>query len=200
MLWEYYRKTFKEILISQLSLLGRLIMPKSSKAKVEADEMKVLMELRKNSRQSLNELAEKCGFSRQKVWRIVNDLEKNQTIWGYSAVIDEEKLGQKQFFILIKKLATKPPDRQAEIALDKARREKLEKAEIFIEGSYYTHGSHDWILIVNAKNIIEITKLVESIRKDYHDFISEIQIIEIMFPVVKEGKENPKKTNLKEFF
>ena len=175
-------------------------MPKSSKAKVEADEMKVLMELRKNSRQSLNELAEKCGFSRQKVWRIVNDLEKNQTIWGYSAVIDEEKLGQKQFFILIKKLATKPPDRQAEIALDKARREKLEKAEIFIEGSYYTHGSHDWILIVNAKNIIEITKLVESIRKDYHDFISEIQIIEIMFPVVKEGKENPKKTNLKEFF
>ena len=85
-------------------------MPKSSKAKVEADEMKVLMELRKNSRQSLNELAEKCGFSRQKVWRIVNDLEKNQTIWGYSAVIDEEKLGQKQFFILIKKLATKPPD------------------------------------------------------------------------------------------
>ena len=131
---------------------------------------------------------------------IINDLEKNQTIWGYSAVIDEEKLGQKQFFILIKKLATKPPDRQAEIALDKARREKLEKAEIFIEGSYYTHGSHDWILIVNAKNIIEITKLVESIRKDYHDFISEIQIIEIMFPVVKEGKENPKKTNLKEFF
>ena len=175
-------------------------MPKSSKAKLEADEMKILMELRKNSRQSLNELAEKCGFSRQKVWRIINDLEKNKTIWGYSAVIDEEKLGLKQFFILLKKVGAKPGNIQVEIALDKDLKDKLESIGIFVDGSFYTHGSHDWIIIVTAKNIIEIKKLVESIRMDYHEYISDIQIIEIMFPVVKEGKENPKKTKLKEFF
>ena len=175
-------------------------MPKSSKAKVEADEMKILTELRKNSRQSLNEIAEKCGFSRQKVWRIINDLEENKTIWGYNAVIDEEKIGLKKFFILLKRIGAKPMEIQVEIALDKALKDKFEAIGIFIEGSYYTHGAHDWIIMVNAKNIIEIKKLVESIRMDYYEYISDIQIIEVLFSVVKEGKENPKKTNLREFF
>ena len=175
------------------------VMPKSSKEQIEADEIKILKELRKNSRISLNELAEKCGFSRQKVWRIVNDLEKNKTIWGYTTVINNEKLGLKQFYILIKKVGAKPRGVQVGIALDEALRENLEQREFFIEGSYYCHGPHDWIIIVNAKNIIEIKKMVESIRTNYHDFISDIQIIEIMFPILKEGIENPEKIKLKEF-
>jgi len=58
-------------------------MAKSSKKQIEIDERKVLAELQRNSRESADDIAKKCGFSRQKSWRIVNRLEENQTIWGY---------------------------------------------------------------------------------------------------------------------
>ena len=51
--------------------------------------------------QSINDIAEKCGFSRQKVWRVINNLEKNHTIGGYTAVVDEEKLDKKGYTMLI---------------------------------------------------------------------------------------------------
>jgi DNA-binding Lrp family transcriptional regulator len=42
-------------------------MPKSSVKQIEQDERKILDELRKNANKSVNDIAETCGFSRQKV-------------------------------------------------------------------------------------------------------------------------------------
>ena len=61
------------------------------------------MNLTKNANKSINDIAETCGFSRQKVWRVINNLEKNHTIWGYTAVVDEEKLDKKGYIMLIKR-------------------------------------------------------------------------------------------------
>ena len=66
-------------------------MAKNSIRQIEEDEKQILLELSKNANKSINEIAKTCGFSRQKVWRIIKNLEKNNTIWGYVAVIDEEK-------------------------------------------------------------------------------------------------------------
>jgi len=43
-------------------------MVKRSKESIEKDENKILHELLKDSRQSINDIAKKLGFSRQKVW------------------------------------------------------------------------------------------------------------------------------------
>ena len=56
-------------------------MPKSSKDQIDADEKKIIKELQKNSKESIDKIAKKCGFSRQKVWRVIKRLEKNKTIW-----------------------------------------------------------------------------------------------------------------------
>ena len=58
-------------------------------------------------RGKIDRIAIDCGFSRQKVWRIIKRLEENKTIWGYHTVIDYEKLGLKRYFVLIKR-APKP--------------------------------------------------------------------------------------------
>ena len=78
-------------------------MPKSSKDQIYADEKKVIRELQKNSKESIDTIAKNCGFSRQKVWRIIKRLEKNKTIWGYFAVVDYEKLNLKRYLMLIKR-------------------------------------------------------------------------------------------------
>ena len=69
-------------------------MPKSSKKQIDEDEKKVIAALQKNSKESIDKIAKKCGFSRQKVWRIIKRLENNQTIWGYHAVVDDEILSE----------------------------------------------------------------------------------------------------------
>jgi len=62
-----------------------------------------LFNLKKNANKSINDIAENCGFSRQKVWRLIHNLEKNNTIWGYVAVVNQEKLNKKSYIMLIKR-------------------------------------------------------------------------------------------------
>jgi len=78
-------------------------MPKKSMKQIEDDKNKVIQQLIKDSSQSPNEIAQKLGFSRQKVWRIIKNLEENHTIWGYHVVIDKEKLGLKSYIMFLKK-------------------------------------------------------------------------------------------------
>ena len=76
-------------------------MAKSSKKQIDQDEKKVIEQLQHNSNESIDKIAKQCGFSRQKVWRIIKRLESNKTIWGYTAVPDKEKQGVRHYFLLI---------------------------------------------------------------------------------------------------
>jgi len=58
-------------------------MPKSSKKQINEDEKKLLKVLQTSSGDNIENIAKKCGFSRQKVSRIKKRLEKDKTIWGY---------------------------------------------------------------------------------------------------------------------
>ena len=66
-------------------------MAKSSKKQIYEDELKVIVELQKNAKENIDIISKKCGYSRQKVWRIIKRLEEDKTIWGYTAVVKEEK-------------------------------------------------------------------------------------------------------------
>ena len=70
---------------------GDNLMTKTSKENIKKDEKRIIECIMKNSNESVNAIANRCGFSRQKVWRIINRLEKSHTIWGYTAVVDGEK-------------------------------------------------------------------------------------------------------------
>ena len=68
-------------------------MPKTTRKQIAEDEKKIIRELQKNSKENTDKIAKRCGFSRQKVSRVIKQLEKNKTIWGYHAVVDDNKLG-----------------------------------------------------------------------------------------------------------
>ena len=77
-------------------------MSKDDNIKLSKDEEKILEELIKDSRQTPYEIAQKLGFSRQKVWRTINRLEKNKTIWGYTTVVNQIRRGYNYYFALCK--------------------------------------------------------------------------------------------------
>lgn len=77
-------------------------MPRSSNKQIEEDEQKIIQQLIKDSRQSPYEIAEHCGFSRQKVWRNINRLEEENRVWGYTAVMDDDHTESNTYYALIK--------------------------------------------------------------------------------------------------
>ena len=174
-------------------------MVKKSKESIEEDENKILHELLGDSSQNINNIANKLGFSRQKVWRVIKRLEADDVIWGYTTVINEEKLGMKNFFALIKR-STHPLSEELTGKIIKRNIEHTaKKIGITIENSCYTHGIYDWLICFTAENVQQAKKFCEILNKTYLMYISDIQLLEGLFWIRKHGLLNPKKEKLKEF-
>jgi len=175
-------------------------MPKSSIKQIELDEKKILDELLKNANKSINDIAKTCKFSRQKVWRVIKNLEKNKTIWGYTVVLDHQKLAKERFVMLIKR-STKP---LSEKFLDQIISRDIEniakKRGINMINSVYVNGAYDWLISFTANNIKEAKNFVELLNRSYPEIISGIDLLNYMFPVEYDGIINPEAEKLKEFF
>lgn len=175
-------------------------MAKNSMKQIKEDENKILLELSNNSNKSINEIAKKCGFSRQKVWRIIKNLERNHTIWGYTTVVDKEKQDLVNYTILIKR---------TNIPIEKELTEKIIKREldhfaenigVYVECSHYTHGEYDWVVCFDAKNTKDAKRFCEALTKLFCNNIKEIHLLETLFTAKNNGITNPDINKLRNFF
>jgi len=175
-------------------------MAKNSVAQIQKDEQKIIKELLKNANKSINEVAKTCNFSRQKVWRIIKTLEKNNTIWGYTAVVDEEKLEKKGYVILIKR-TNKPVDKQVlDSIISRYMEEKADEIGINIRSSIYTNGIYDFMICIEADSIKNAKKFCENLTRNFSGFIQELHLLDKMFSIKKSGLKNPNVNNLRELF
>ncbi len=172
-------------------------MPKSSRKQIDKDEKEVIRELQKNSKESIDKIAKNCGFSRQKVWRIIKRLEKDRTIWGYHAVIDDNKIGQKKYFIMIKRTSKPASQEKMNLVMKRELKKEGMKIGVIVESSYFVHGVYDWLVCVTAENIMNVKKFCESFSMLFKEgFVSDVQILEVIFPVEVNNFNNP---NMEEF-
>ncbi len=171
---------------------------RSSIGQIRIDRMQVINELERNARGNMDEIARNCNFSRQKVWRIVNTLEENNTIWGYTAIVDDDKIDRKKFVILIKKTIgsiTKTFDKTVQLTMQN----KAMELGINIGYSMYLHGEYDWLFIFSAKNLIRAKRFSDVLLTEYPDSIKEVKLLEGIFQVQKAGIINPNIDKLKDF-
>ena len=175
-------------------------MTKSSKEKTDEDTKLILEELKKNSNKSINEIAKKLAFSRQKVWRIVKKLEKDKIIWGYGAVFDKEKLGIKYYILLLKRNAKPIPSSAIEDITLREIDNKIKKMNCEMINSLYTNGYYDWVIFFTASNTIQAKKVSEIYISKYGELLDDIQLLETIFPVKVEGKINPNINKLNKIF
>ena len=175
-------------------------MPKTTKEQIADDEKKILWGLQKNSKENIEKIAERCGFSRQKVWRVVKRLENNKTIWGYHAVVDDNKIGLQQYFILIKRTNKAFSKEFIDAVIKGVLQTEIAKMEIIVESTSYVHGDFDGIHIIRASNIVQVKKYCEILNKLFKSYISHMIILEEMFPIEKNGIVNPNIEELKDVF
>lgn len=172
-------------------------MVKSSDKKIEEDKKKVIQQLLENSKQSPYEIAKTLGFSRQKVWRIIKELEKENVIWGYTSIIDDNNFNRNIFFALSK--LKSPIFNKIDDVIESVQEDTESMFNVGILGSYYINGLYDWIVIFSAENIRDAKKFCAHIQKQYNGYLERIDLLENIFPLIKFGKLNPNIEKLKEF-
>lgn len=175
-------------------------MPKSSREQIDLDEKKVVKALQDNSKESIDKLAKKCGFSRQKVWRIIKKLEENKTIWGYNIVVDDDKLKLKKYIFLLKRNNKPISQDKLDLATSGTVKKELAKKGVEIDFNLLVHGDYDLILCATAPSIKETIVLSNMLSSLFGEYISEIKILDVIFPMQKGGIDNPNIVELKEFF
>ena len=175
-------------------------MSKSSKKQIDEDYKKLLKVLETYSGENIENIAKKCGFTRQKVWRIKKRLEKDKTIWGYCAVFDEGKLGMKKYIILLKRTNKPISPEKLQIPIKGLAKRELAKMGIEIDFSLLVHGDYDLALCATTKGVKELVILTNNLNKMFGEYIAEMKTMEILFPLQKSGIENPNLEKLKEFF
>ena len=178
-----------------------LIMPKSSLIQIQEDEKNILEELRKNASMSVNEIAKKLGFSRQKVWRIIKNLEKDKTIWGYTAIVDDIRMGQKKFCILLKKAPVRITDEKLNVVIDRDLVKIAKRNRVTLESTYFFNGIYDGQICVIAENIMQVKNFIADMQKKIGvEYFKEADILEVLVPIQIRGFNNPNLTKLKEYF
>ena len=172
-------------------------MSKKSTIKIKDDDKKIIQELKNDARQSSNEIAKKCGFSRQKVWRTIMDLEKENNIWGYTAIVDEKTENEIIYFALVKSKLSYISN--AERSIKNMKNNNSIKIGVNLLGLNYVNGMYDWIIMFSAKDILTAKKYCGYMQKEYGELIEDISLLENVFTLSKYGKLNPNLEKLKEF-
>lgn len=174
-------------------------MAKSSKKQIDQDEKRVIEQLQRNSNESIDKIAKTCGFSRQKVWRIIKRLESTKTIWGYTAIPDKEKQGVRHYIMLIKR-SNEPANDVIGDIIDGFKKCTGKNLGIFVQTACLLHGGYDVLMCFTAKDISVAKRFTEFINKRYAAYIRDILIMEDIFSVKICGMMNPKIDELRDFF
>lgn len=164
-------------------------MVKSSVDTRKTDERKVMDALGVYGKGNIKELAKTCGFSVQKVVRIIKNLEKKKIIWGYSAITWLEDK-QKHFTLLVKRSVVPIDDSlRKTIAIEKL--DDYIQGVAKIENIYITHGYYDWVITFYASNLVDAKRAVDLGIQLFDKYIKEYLLLETLFPIRKQEHKNP---------
>ncbi len=159
---------------------------------------KILQSLMDDPTRSDSEIAQDLNTYRQKVWRRRKELEEENDIWGYTAVVDESKLNHVSYIVLMK---TRTMNKElVDILIKRITLEEPRKQGVRLKNMFYVNGEFDWVIRFTAPDHATARKYFETLRLQYADHLQEKPVmIDINFSLVLEGKHNPDLNELHDF-
>jgi DNA-binding Lrp family transcriptional regulator len=188
---------FKREIITKWSI-GAKIMAKKSVQQLHEDEMKVLHELQNNAKENIDKIAKHCGFSKQKVSRIIKKLEDHRIIWGYTAIADYRLSGRKEFILLVKR-TNKALDKKIIDKIDSVDLEDLASPiGVHIQTSCFIHGKYDWMICFSAEDLFQARKFCEVLNTEFPGAIQQNDIQQVLYCVRQQYIFNPDRKQLRD--
>jgi DNA-binding Lrp family transcriptional regulator len=134
-----------------------------------------------------NEIAKIIGTYRQKVWRDIDKLEREGTLWGFTSIFDENKLGLHHYVMLIK---TNPMN---EVAGRRIRdRGKNTHEGIRKISTFFTSGDYDIVFAYTANSPTKGRAYFDYLRTAFGDLFSERPtLLNVTYQLRREGKIDP---------
>jgi len=175
-------------------------MSKTSREQINKQEFMVMKELIINGKASVNGLANKFKFSRQKIWRMLKSLEKRKVIVGYHAVIDRKQLGLQKYTFLIKRSIGPTEKNNLDALLGSAIQKKADAMDIIIDTFSYVNGRYDFSFSIYAKDLIQAKKFSFALINIFNVIIEDITVLEELVPIIEDGILHPDRKSLTEFF
>lgn len=166
-------------------------MTKQSKKSTEESKNKIISLLKIKSNISDYAISKEMHCSRQKVWRIRKDLEEDHIIWGYSIVIDQEKMGRKEFILLLKRSEEIIDEKCVNSLLFEELSEYIDQDNINIESIICVYGIFDLVLVLNAPDIISVKSFVTNFKKSFGTYFKQIVLLENIEILKKNWIKNP---------
>jgi len=71
---------------------------------------------------------------------------------------------------------------------------------IKVKNSYFTHGIYDWVICFSAPSIQEAKTIIEILNRLYEGIISEMHLLETLYPIISYGVKNPEIEKISDFF
>ena len=166
-------------------------MPRTRHERLITDEGKVLGVLQKNAHENIDAVAKKCGFSRQKVWRIIKKLEKDKIIWGYTTICDDEITGQKHYIMLAKRSPVPLEKKMINEILTTRLEDILPDARIRMENIEFVHGSYDGLFSFWTDNLVIAKRFCERFNERFSGYVASYELSETIITVRRAGVRNP---------
>lgn len=175
-------------------------MTQQNETTLTEDDLKILGFMENHAKESIEEIAKNCGFSRQKVWKTVKQLEEKKIIWGYCTITGTEaKNNRVQHFTLLLKRSMVPLDESMKKEVIFAKLDDFLPSGVRIEDIIITQGEWDAFVSFYAPNLITAKKAVDMLFQRLGKYFQGHLLLEHLFPVRKNGFKNPQIVNLVDY-
>jgi DNA-binding Lrp family transcriptional regulator len=167
-------------------------MPKSRIERLISDEYKVVGVLQKNAHENIDDIAKKCGFSRQKVWRIIKKLEKEKIIWGYTTICDDDLYNLKHYTLLVKRTTVPIQKKTISEILTTRLDDLLPEGRIRFENIEIVHGSVDGLFSFWADSLITAKRFCERFNEHFPEYVASYELLETIITIRRASIRNPR--------
>jgi DNA-binding Lrp family transcriptional regulator len=154
--------------------------------------------LLKDPTQGMSKIAEKTKMHRRTAWQIQKELEKDNTIWGYTTVIDEQKIDN---VIYVAQFRIKPMNKDfVDLVIKRLTMGEPTEEGVRIIDMFYMNGDYDVLIKFSAPDHATARKYHETLRTVYKNhFLETPRVSDVNFLLVQEGKLNPELEKLYDF-
>ncbi len=147
------------------------------KIRLDAKDKKILIELQKNARQSIAEIAKKTKLPRDVVVYRIKKFEQNKVIRAYHTFLNPQRLGYPLYvYVLFSCYNIKPEEETKFINYLRNHKQIIYVAK--------NSGKYDFCINVCVRDYKEFDDIIRKIRQKFIDVIKDIESL----PIIQEYK------------